>query len=62
VIDTRAVRTQSGDGRIEKKEAAVISTLLIGLTAIIVAVLGCALIAPTNWTVGDQEGTHDDAA
>jgi hypothetical protein len=38
-----------------------ISTLLIALIAMAVAVLGCALIAPTSCAIEDQESPSDEA-
>jgi hypothetical protein len=38
-----------------------ISTFLIALVAIVVAVLGCALIAPSSCVMEDQKGANDDA-
>jgi hypothetical protein len=38
-----------------------ISTLLIALAAICLAVVGCALIAPSNCVIDDQESAKDDA-
>jgi hypothetical protein len=42
-------------------EAAMISTLLIALAAMVLAVVGCALIAPSNCVIDDQESAKDDA-
>jgi hypothetical protein len=36
-----------------------ISTLLIALAAMAIAVLGCALVAPVNWLVGHRESKDD---
>jgi hypothetical protein len=39
----------------------VITTFLIALSAMVVAVFGCALVAPTRWVIEDREGANDDA-
>jgi hypothetical protein len=51
--DNDALRSQ--------KEAAMISTLLIALAAVALAVIGCAFIAPTNCVMDDGESAKDDA-
>ncbi len=38
-----------------------ISTFLIALVAMAVAVLGCAVIAPTSYVTDDRESANDDA-
>lgn len=38
-----------------------ISTFLIALVAMVVAVLGCAFIAPTSFVIEDGESAQDDA-
>ena len=38
-----------------------ISTLLIALAAMVLAVVGCAFIAPSNCVIDDQESAQDDA-
>ena len=44
-----------------RMEAAMISTLLIALAAMVLAVVGCALIAPSNCVIDDRESAKDDA-
>ena len=38
----------------------IIGTLLIALAAIGLAVVGCALIAPSSGVIDDQESANDD--
>jgi hypothetical protein len=37
-----------------------ISTFLIAVVAMVVAVLGCAFIAPTSFVIDDGESAQDD--